>query len=187
MSPAVNDKENKTMSSEGDASARKSATVNMLRRMKGNSSVNTRSKRLLKELAEISLSPPPNCSAGPKGDDLNEWVAIIEGPEGTPYEGGSFFLDVVFGDNYPFEPPKATFRTRIYHCNVNSNGAICLDLLKDNWSPALTVSKLLLSICALMSEPNPQDPLTPHIANEYIQDREKHDKTAKEWTKRYAQ
>lgn len=99
-------------------------------------------KRITKELAEISLDPPTNCSAGPKGDNLYEWVSTIMGPSGSPYAGGVFFLDITFPPDYPFKPPKVQFRTRIYHCNVNSNGQICLDILKDNWSPALTVSKV---------------------------------------------
>ena len=82
------------------------------------------------------------CSAGPKGDNLYEWVSTILGPPGSPYEGGIFFLDIHFSPEYPFKPPKVTFRTRIYHCNVNSQGVICLDILKDNWSPALTISKV---------------------------------------------
>ena len=81
-------------------------------------------------------------SAGPKGDNLYEWVSTILGPPGSPYEGGVFFLDIHFTPEYPFKPPKVTFRTRIYHCNVNSQGVICLDILKDNWSPALTISKV---------------------------------------------
>ncbi|KAJ2604868.1 Ubiquitin-conjugating enzyme E2 2, partial [Coemansia sp. RSA 1694] len=94
-----------------------------------------------KELAEISLDPPSNCSAGPKGDTLYEWVSTIVGPGDSPYSGGVFFLDIHFPQEYPFKPPKIIFRTRIYHCNINSQGQICLDILKDNWSPALTISK----------------------------------------------
>ncbi|GAN10623.1 ubiquitin-conjugating enzyme E2-24 kDa-like isoform X2 [Mucor ambiguus] len=143
-------------------------------------------KRISKELAEISLDPPSNCSAGPKGDNLFEWVSTIAGPADSPYAGGIFFLDVHFPQEYPFKPPKVVFRTRIYHCNINSQGAICLDILKDNWSPALTISKVLLSICSLLTDANPHDPLVGSIANEYLNNREEHDSQAREWTKRYA-
>ena len=100
---------------------------------------------------------------------------------GSPYQAGVFFLDIHFPADYPFKPPKVliwrdhvvlvgcnvcytcptydklqvTFRTRIYHCNINSSGQICLDILKDQWSPALTVSKVLLSVCSLLTDPNP--------------------------------
>ncbi|KAI9329344.1 ubiquitin-conjugating enzyme E2 E1-like protein [Obelidium mucronatum] len=144
------------------------------------------SKRLQKELAEISLEPPCNCSAGPKGDNLFEWAATIQGPSQSPYSSGIFFLDITFPPEYPFKPPKITFRTRIYHCNVSPQGAICLDILKDNWSPALTISKVLLSICSLLTDPNPHDPLVASIARQYLKERAEHDSTAREWTKRYA-
>lgn len=146
----------------------------------------TSAKRIQKELAEITLDPPPNCSAGPKGENFYEWVSTILGPPGSVYEGGVFFLDIHFTPEYPFKPPKVTFRTRIYHCNINSQGVICLDILKDNWSPALTISKVLLSICSLLTDCNPADPLVGSIATQYLQNREEHDRIARLWTKRYA-
>ena len=81
---------------------------------------------------------------------------------------------------------QVTFRTRIYHCNINSQGAICLDILKDNWSPALTIAKVLLSICSLLTDCNPRDPLVGAIAQQYISNRAEHDRIARQWTKRYA-
>ncbi|KAG7457492.1 hypothetical protein MATL_G00227770 [Megalops atlanticus] len=125
--------------------------------------LSTSAKRIQKELADITVDPPPNCSAG-----------------------GVFFLDIAFTPDYPFKPPKVTFRTRIYHCNINSQGVICLDILKDNWSPALTISKVLLSICSLLTDCNPADPLVGSIATQYTTNRAEHDRTAKQWTKRYA-
>ncbi|XP_072548556.1 ubiquitin-conjugating enzyme E2 E2 isoform X2 [Salminus brasiliensis] len=125
-------------------------------------------------------------SAGPKGDNIYEWRSTILGPPGSVYEGGVFFLDIAFTPDYPFKPPKVTFRTRIYHCNINSQGVICLDILKDNWSPALTISKVLLSICSLLTDCNPADPLVGSIATQYLTNRTEHDRIAKQWTKRYA-
>lgn len=134
----------------------------------------------------MALDPPPNCSAGPKGDNLFEWTSTIRGPQGSPYQDGVFFLDIKFPPEYPFKPPKVQFQTKIYHCNINAQGYICLDILKNQWSPALTISKVLLSICSLLTDPNPHDPLVGEIAQMLLKDRQQHDKIAKEWTKRYA-
>ena len=143
-------------------------------------------KRIQKELIELENDPPSNCSAGPVNDDLFHWSASISGPEGSPYSEGIFFLKINFPADYPFKPPKIKFETRIYHCNISSNGAICLDILKDNWSPALTITKVLLSISSLLTDPNPNDPLVPTIAELLIKNKEEHDKLAKEWTLNYA-
>merc|ERR1712144_145246 len=116
-------------------------------------------KRINKELLDLGKDPPANCSAGPVGDDLFHWQATIMGPPESPFAGGVFFLNVHFPTDYPFKPPKVNFTTRLYHPNINSNGSICLDILKDQWSPALTISKVLLSICSLLTDPNPDDPL----------------------------
>ena len=108
------------------------------------------------------------------------------GPDESPFAGGVYFLNIHFPTDYPFKPPKINFTTRIYHPNINSNGSICLDILKEQWSPALTISKVLLSISSLLTDPNPDDPLVPAIAQEYKSDKSKYEASAREWTRKYA-
>jgi len=143
-------------------------------------------RRLQKELQDIVKDPPANCSAGPVGEDLFHWKATIMGPSETPYQGGVFYLDIYFPADYPFKPMKINFTTKIYHPNIDSSGNICLDILKNNWSPALTISKVLLSICSLLDEPNPDDPLVIDIAKLYKNNRNKFIANATEWTLTYA-
>merc|ERR1712146_574782 len=143
-------------------------------------------RRINKELKDLERDPPTNISGGPVGDDLFHWTATIMGPEDSPYSGGVFNLNIHFPTDYPFKPPKINFTTKVYHPNINSNGSICLDILSGQWSPALTISKVLLSICSLFTDPNPDDPLVPEIAKLYKTDRSAYEKTAREWTRKYA-
>ena len=143
-------------------------------------------KRIHKELKDLLTDAPANCSAGPINDDIYHWSGTIIGPEGSPYMGGLFYLDIKFPSDYPFKPPKVTFNTKIYHPNINKHGIICLDILGKEWSPALTINKVLLSICSLLTDPNPDDPLVPEIARMYKLDRDKYNRTAQLWTIQFA-
>nr|GMD28300.1 ubiquitin-conjugating enzyme E2-17 kDa [Ipomoea batatas] len=143
------------------------------------------SKRILKELKDLQKDPPTSCSAGPVAEDMFHWQATIMGPTDSPYAGGVFLVSIHFPPDYPFKPPKVAFRTKVFHPNINSNGSICLDILKEQWSPALTISKVLLSICSLLTDPNPDDPLVPEIAHMYKTDRAKYEATARSWTQNY--
>ncbi|XP_010542463.1 PREDICTED: constitutive photomorphogenesis protein 10 [Tarenaya hassleriana] len=149
-------------------------------------SVSASGKRIQREMTELNMDPPPDCSAGPKGDNLYHWIATIIGPEGTPYEGGIFFMDIIFPSDYPFKPPKVVFKTRIYHCNVDTSGNLSLDILRDNWSPARTITKILQAIRSNFIKPDPYNPALPGIAHLYLSDRAKHDELAAEWTLRFA-
>jgi ubiquitin-conjugating enzyme E2 D/E len=143
-------------------------------------------RRIKKELDELQRDPPAGCSAGPVGDDLFNWEGVIMAPTDSPYAGGVFRLSIRFPTDYPFKQPHVQFLTKIYHPNINASGGICLDILKSQWSPALTVSKVLLSILSLLTDPNPDDPLVPDIANLYKTDRAAYEANAREHTDLYA-
>ena len=143
-------------------------------------------QRIQKELIDITKNPPENCNAGPKDDNIFHWVASIIGADKSPYEGGIFNIEMYFPPEYPMKPPKVYFTTKIYHPNITPSGSICLDILKTNWSPALNISNILLSLCSLLSDPNPDDPLVPEIASIYKTNRDKFNANAREWTIRYA-
>jgi len=142
-------------------------------------------RRIENELKDLERDPPADCSAGPEEDIFN-WKAVIFGPPDSPYQGGVFNLVIQFPVEYPFRAPHVHFTTPIYHPNINGSGHICLDVLKREWSPALTIGKLLLSICSLLTDPNPNDPFMPEIAQMYINDRDKYDDIARAWTAQYA-
>lgn len=151
-----------------------------------NVDLQTRTKlaRIQREYVDLQKNAIAGVSAGPvHDDDITYWQAFIEGPADCPYEGGSFLIDIRFPETYPFRPPQLKFVTKIWHCNIShKTGAICLDILKDQWSPALTIGKVLLSLLSLLTDPNENDPLAADVANMYVQDRVKHDMVARQWT-----
>jgi ubiquitin-conjugating enzyme E2 D len=79
------------------------------------------------------------------GSSIYSFFSLFALQSDSPYTGGVFFLSITFPTDYPFKPPKVSFTTKIYHPNINANGSICLDILRDQWSPALTISKGELS------------------------------------------
>ncbi len=148
-------------------------------------------RRLQKELLETQsmVSDQKNLiySVSPVEDDLFSWTGYIFGSEGSPYQGGAFKISIDYPSNYPFKPPKISFQTKIYHPNISSSGNICLDILKDKWSPALTISKVLMSISSLLTDPNPNDPLSPDVAQIFTNNKAEFNRIAMEWTRKYAQ
>ena len=143
-------------------------------------------KRLMKEMENISNCEEPNVSASPiDPSNMYKWHGVIIGPKGTPYEGGIFKLEITFPADYPFKAPRVEFLTQIYHCNVQGKH-LCLDILKNQWSPALTIDKVLISISSLMNEPNASDPLNRDAAEKYLTCPKEYDRIAREWTREYA-
>ncbi|KAI0927639.1 hypothetical protein AcV5_008121 [Taiwanofungus camphoratus] len=138
-------------------------------------------------------------------------IGAFDGPEGTPYEGGHFQVvrgihpssrvrsfvplsahlhfsqDIVIPDSYPFQPVKMKFITKVYHPNVSSaSGAICLDILKDAWSPVLTLKSTLISLQSLLCSPEPRDPQDAEVAKHYMTSKSSFEDTARYWTHIFA-
>lgn len=148
-------------------------------------------RRINHELQEINKSNQTDhqniiFSVAPVGSDLFKWNGFIFGPQGSPYQNGIFRIEITFPNNYPFRPPHIVFQTRICHPNISVTGAICLDILKDKWSPVLTISKVLMSISSLLTDPNPYDPLNHDAAELYLEDKQQFNLLAIQWTKLYA-
>jgi ubiquitin-conjugating enzyme E2 T len=146
--------------------------------------------RMARELALLERSPPPGASCWPVGGSTDRLEAAIIGPEGSPYHGGVFKLEVCVPARYPLEPPKIRFLTPVYHPNVDEAGRICLDILKPaphgSWRPSINLSSVLTSLQLLLAEPNPDDPLVPEIADLYRFNREQFDEKAKKETEKHA-
>jgi len=143
-------------------------------------------KRIIKETERLQNEPVSGISAVPHDDNLRYFDVVLEGPQGTPYEGGKFNLELFLPEDYPMAAPKLRFITRVYHPNIDWLGRICLDVLKDHWSPAMQIRTILLSVQALLAAPNPDDPLANDVAQLWKEDLPKAIENAREWTAQYA-
>ena len=138
------------------------------------------------ETQRLLAEPVPGISAMPDEQNARYFHVVVAGPAESPYEGGLFNLELFLPEEYPMSAPKVRFMTKIYHPNIDKLGRICLDILKDKWSPALQIRTVLLSIQALLSAPNPDDPLANDVAEAWKTNERDAIATAKEWTKKYA-
>jgi len=141
-------------------------------------------RRIVKETQRLLTEPAPGINAAPYKDNLRYFNVIIQGPAQSAYESGIFKLELFLTEDYPMAPPKVRFLTKIYHPNIDRLGRICLDILKDKWSPALQIRTVLLSIQALLSAPNPDDPLANDVADLWKSNEPQAIKEAQEWTKK---
>lgn len=143
-------------------------------------------RRIQYEINELNNDKTILCTATQLGESKQEWILTMNGPPDTPYSTGIFILNMDFSADHPFSPPKVSFQTKIYHPNIDMHGNICIDILKDNWSPVLTVSKIVSSLQSLLTDPNPHDPLMQESADLYLDDRVEFNAKAKLWCNLYA-
>ncbi|KAK4872194.1 hypothetical protein RN001_016318 [Aquatica leii] len=145
-----------------------------------------RKHRLRTELRAMRMDPLDGIQAKPLDLACCHWQATIQGPIGSPYEGGLFFLYIQIPYTYPMSPPVVRFLTRIFHPNVSRHGDIGIDAIQHNWSLALTINKVLLSIQSLLTDPYCKICMEPEIGKLYQHNRKEFELQARLWTWRYA-
>ena len=144
------------------------------------------SRRIAKETSDLLSKPETGIVCTVDDANIRHFHVSIAGPQDSPYEGGTFNLELFLPVEYPMAPPKVRFLTMIYHPNIDKLGRICLDILKDGWTPALRIRTVILSIQSLLSSPNPDDPLDNQVADVWKNNEPQAIKTAKEWTQKFA-
>lgn len=112
----------------------------------------------------------------PSDNNIMIWDAVIYGPAETPFEDGTFKLQIEFSEEYPNKPPKVRFMSKMFHPNVYNDGQICLDILQNRWSPTYDVSSILTSIQSLLDEPNPNSPANAEAAQLFQENRREYER-----------
>ncbi|KAM4635030.1 ubiquitin-conjugating enzyme E2 L3a [Polymixia lowei] len=145
-------------------------------------------KRLCKELNEIRSSGIKYFrSIEVDESNILNWRGLIV-PDNPPYDKGAFQIEINFPVEYPFKPPQITFKTKIYHPNIDEKGQVCLPVISpENWKPATKTYQVIQSLIALVNNPEPEHPLRGDLAEEYSKDRKKFFRNAEEFTKKYGE
>eukprot|EP01126_Amoeba_proteus_P024356 TRINITY_DN2454_c0_g1_i1.p1 TRINITY_DN2454_c0_g1~~TRINITY_DN2454_c0_g1_i1.p1 ORF type:complete len:170 (-),score=19.63 TRINITY_DN2454_c0_g1_i1:310-819(-) len=152
-------------------------------------SSSTAFKRLMIEYKELTVNPVEGIVTGP-GNEENffVWDAMILGPEGTLYENGVFQATLTFPSDYPLNPPKMVFKTKMFHPNIYPDGTVCISILhppgedpnmyesiSERWSPVQSVEKILLSVVSLLAEPNCESPANVEAAKMWRENRKRYE------------
>ncbi|XP_013062308.1 ubiquitin-conjugating enzyme E2 S-like isoform X1 [Biomphalaria glabrata] len=143
-------------------------------------------RQVSKEISGLCQNPPEGIKVFMNDEDVTDIQATIEGPAGTPYAGGNFQMKLVLGNNFPAEPPKAFFLTKIFHPNVSSNGEICVNTLKKDWKPELGIKHILLTVKCLLIVPNPESALNAEAGKLLLEQYEDYSQRAKMFTEIHA-
>ena len=150
---------------------------------KGSGNLSTAKKRLLndfKHIKESQETDDESVLASPHEDDIMVWDCVIFGPENSVWENGVFKLTMKFSEQYPNKPPEVKMITKVFHPNFYVNGSICIDILKDQWSPIYDIRSILTSIQSLLTDPNPNSPANVEAAKLYNDNIQEYNKKVKE-------
>jgi len=137
-------------------------------------------RRLMRDFRRLTNDPPAGICGAPNEEDILSWHGVIFGPEGTPWEGGTFKLTLKFTEEYPNKAPEVKFVSRMFHPNIYLNGNICIDILQNLWSPIYDVAAILTSIQSLLTDPNPASPANGEAARLYTDNKREYARRVRE-------